>query len=721
MTIENDNTVEVSEVNVTVTISITDVCPFTENINIVFNTKPVTEPTTSTSTDDIISKTTFILKWFKTYDVIMTACTNPSKTWSNETCKNNTLVHDTNNFMCGDINNTLISREKLCNDPLFPDCPNDLDESSKTCQRKISFDIWIPLMTFLFVLGISAYLIISCTGRDHGSKLMNETETDNFSSMNREEFKVKYKLWHISLLKSEKAKQIEYYFNYCSDYSTKANIGRWIAEEEYRIHKTPEEMYACVKGNFSNLSIVKQIGSIENWSCITDCKIWLHDFLTPWKKLIAWTLIFKSFLILVFSLYDFMKDAEIAVAIRHYDNNILQNSYEQISGLNLGFFFWMILAYMIISQVITAIYWWLRTDKPIVLQIKNNDKLFIKGLKLIVPYFPGVLSIIIFCDKATKVREIWNPKNLTTSNAEEHEKVLESMEEMKKLDNLRTDIKSIEVVTESSVQLIFQVIILFRLRSILAKEDLFSFPVNFEHFVIITMAISAISMVLHVHKYQRKDRKYFRPMLSIGSFLQLISWLSLVGTKVFLYSTCFVNYPALICVPKLINFTVHFLVLRFTPVSPTFRTSLLHTQLVETLMRSLLPISKHQDDTKFSSILSQTVPFILYFFESSMVLLFAFVMKTSYHFQPYGNFLDNFSSSRLVSISRLVSTAQDSAFFSVLLFLFILLVSTIIFSGFLQFLNQRYFHPKMTYFADVVEEIEKEECARARAELESRM
>ena len=129
VTIENDNTVEVSEVNVTVTISNTAVCPFTENINIVFNTKPVTEPTTSTSTDDTISKTTFILKWFKTYDVIMTACTNPNKTWSNETCKNNTLVHDTNNFMCGDINNTLISREKLCNDPLFPDCPNDLDES----------------------------------------------------------------------------------------------------------------------------------------------------------------------------------------------------------------------------------------------------------------------------------------------------------------------------------------------------------------------------------------------------------------------------------------------------------------------------------------------------------------------------------------------------------------------------------------------------------------
>ena len=67
-----------------------------------------------------------------------------------------------------------------------------------------------------------------------------------------------------------------------------------------------------------------------------------------------------------------------------------------------------------------------------------------------------------------------------------------------------------------------------------------------------------------------------RRLLSSSTFLQLITWILLIITKLAIYVISFINFPGLFFVPVLIQFFVTLLVLTFTKVSPSFHASAWH-------------------------------------------------------------------------------------------------------------------------------------------------
>ena len=79
-----------------------------------------------------------------------------------------------------------------------------------------------------------------------------------------------------------------------------------------------------------------------------------------------------------------------------------------------------------------------------------------------------------------------------------------------------------------------------------------------------------------------------RRLLSSSTFLQLITWILLIITKLAIYVISFINFPGLFFVPVLIQFFVTLLVLTFTKVSPSFHASAWHDRYITTQMCSCL-------------------------------------------------------------------------------------------------------------------------------------
>ena len=71
-----------------------------------------------------------------------------------------------------------------------------------------------------------------------------------------------------------------------------------------------------------------------------------------------------------------------------------------------------------------------------------------------------------------------------------------------------------------------------------------------------------------------------RRLLSSSTFLQLITWILLIITKLAIYVISFINFPGLFFVPVLIQFFVTLLVLTFTKVSPSFHASAWHDRYI---------------------------------------------------------------------------------------------------------------------------------------------
>ena len=72
----------------------------------------------------------------------------------------------------------------------------------------------------------------------------------------------------------------------------------------------------------------------------------------------------------------------------------------------------------------------------------------------------------------------------------------------------------------------------------------------------------------------------FRRLLSSSTFLQLVTWILLIITKLAIYVISFINFPGLFFVPVLIQFFVTLLVLTFTKVSPSFHASAWHDRYI---------------------------------------------------------------------------------------------------------------------------------------------
>merc|ERR1719153_1966101 len=175
-----------------------------------------------------------------------------------------------------------------------------------------------------------------------------------------------------------------------------------------------------------------------------------------------------------FNTYDFIKDTEIAMAINHYDKNIATYlSNDPNYGFNISYLFWSILTAMIASQVLLTIYWILHNSKPQFFRTDQDTSRFMKVLVLALPFIPGILPIFVLCEIiATKIKLEFKQTKLQKQNSFNFEELtseftkrdLENFitccKEKKELENLRSDIKCIEIFSETYLQLIFQAIML---------------------------------------------------------------------------------------------------------------------------------------------------------------------------------------------------------------------------------------------------------------------
>ena len=96
-----------------------------------------------------------------------------------------------------------------------------------------------------------------------------------------------------------------------------------------------------------------------------------------------------------------------------------------------------------------------------------------------------------------------------------------------------------------------------------------------------------------------------RRLLSSSTFLQLITWILLIITKLAIYVISFINFPGLFFVPVLIQFFVTLLVLTFTKVSPSFHASAWHDRYVTVKIISCLNFS-FKNDTLYGLLCSPT-------------------------------------------------------------------------------------------------------------------
>ena len=73
--------------------------------------------------------------------------------------------------------------------------------------------------------------------------------------------------------------------------------------------------------------------------------------------------------------------------------------------------------------------------------------------------------------------------------------------------------------------------------------------------------------------YHIRSKQYFRQAVSSSTFLQVITWIALITTKLVVYVIAFINFPALFFIPIVIQFCVTASILSFSNVSPSFKAS----------------------------------------------------------------------------------------------------------------------------------------------------
>merc|ERR1711915_992344 len=89
--------------------------------------------------------------------------------------------------------------------------------------------------------------------------------------------------------------------------------------------------------------------------------------------------------------------------------------------------------------------------------------------------------------------------------------------------------------------------------------------------------------------YHTRSKQRFRRLLSVSTFLQLVTWILLITTKLFIYVISFINFPGLFFVPVIMQFCVTASVLSFTNVSPSFRASAWHDRVIHCMVAAFCP------------------------------------------------------------------------------------------------------------------------------------
>lgn len=320
---------------------------------------------------------------------------------------------------------------------------------------------------------------------------------------------------------------------------------------------------------------------------------------SPRSKLtiMATNIYFWSHLTVVFfNLVDFVKDITFATAVQHFDTNIVQSysdrRYEQYLDFNVRYVFLISVGLMVVTQVITYLYWSMITKKPRFLIACQHQSLTTRALQLAVQYIPCTLPILLFAQDATVKMELGEQED-AVMNPDVFHRHLELLYEERLVEKLALNIKIIEVVVEAYGQLIIQSVVLLRLKALIQTDFFKYFGISFEYVIIASMVASVFSIFATFWSYHSRSKQHFRQAVSSSTFLQLITWILLIATKLLVYVVAFINFPALFFIPVVLQFLVTGAILSFSNVSPCFKASPWHDRVIHCM------VNKHSYDQIF--------------------------------------------------------------------------------------------------------------------------
>merc|ERR1719410_3122086 len=411
-------------------------------------------------------------------------------------------------------------------------------------------------------------------------------------------------------------------------------------EVESMFHTSPESYYKCIRNRFTdNLVIKKYVRSLEENSgsrCISSLFKSIKSWIVPsWtnkaieficcgfafdlnirkvertraKTMIALAnrFFWLHFLIVLFNLGDLVKDITFTAAVQHFDTNIVQgyepetssggkiSNYEQLRGFNVHYVFITSVALIMFSQLVTYIYWTMISRKPNFLMSCEHQGGVSRVCQLLIQYLPSTLPILLFAqDTSVKITlgEQHDSRQMDPAYFLDH---LELLYEERLGEKTSLNIKIIEVVCETYGQLIVQSVVLLRLKTLIQTDYFNYFGISFEVIIMLSMVISVLSLFTTFWSYHTRSKQRFRRLLSTSTFLQLVTWILLIITKLAIYVISFINFPGLFFVPVLIQFCVTLVVLTFTNVSPSFRASAWHDRLIHCMVCCVLPLAVSDD------------------------------------------------------------------------------------------------------------------------------
>ena len=308
----------------------------------------------------------------------------------------------------------------------------------------------------------------------------------------------------------------------------------------------------------------------------------------------------SHFAVIFFNLVDFVKDVTFATAVKHYDTNIIQSGerikkngtepYQEYEDFNVYYVFLISVNLMVAAQLITYLYWSMITRKPAFLMPCKHQGLVTRFLLQLVQYIPSTLPIVLFAEDSSVKLSLGEEED-SVMDPNNYHRNMELLNEERLLEKLALNIKIIEVVVEAYGQLIIQSVVLLRLKAIITTDYYKYFGISFEYVIIISMVTSIFSIFTTFWSYHIRSKQYFRQAISSYTFLQLITWILLITTKLVVYVFAFMNFPALFFVPVLVQFFVTALILSFSNVSPSFKASAWHDRMIHCMVCCVLPLA----------------------------------------------------------------------------------------------------------------------------------
>jgi len=573
-------------------------------------------------------------------------------------CDTKEIEHDTSNWNCGaEDDHKIISTRQICDNN--PDCPiGGRDEQEVICQGSpFARNISLLIFAYMFIV-LLLFAIIKNQGyfkcKNHPDDPEEIKATGNeivhvkslMSDPNNTQFKLMYSECHEDrTAHSIMAAMINYILSFRLNNALKNPTFLRMNEVENLYHSTPQGYYKCIRQRFTDGLIIKKFASclevetnkgkfrrflksIRNWLIprvsdkaleLTCCGFLFNINISkaPFRKrskltIMATNIFFWThFMIVCFNLGDMVKDITFSAAVQHFDTYIVQDSYilqdsefdasnikvsryQQYDDFNIHYVFLTSIGLIIVSQIVTYIYWTMITRKPKFLMSCEHQGLLSRAMQILIQYIPSTLPILLFAQDTSVKIELGEQAD-SEMDPEKFRDHLVLLFEQRLVEKISLNIKIIEVVCEAYGQLIVQSVVLLRLKTLIQTDYFNYFGISFETIIIISMVLSVLSIFTTFWSYHTRSKQRFRRLLSTSTFLQLVTWILLITTKLFIYVISFINFPGLFFVPVIIQFCVTASVLSFTNVSPSFRASAWHDRMIHCMVCCVLPLAVSDD------------------------------------------------------------------------------------------------------------------------------